>query len=229
MKTVLALLRPLLETSVRPKVLDVGCGTGYMIHNLRQEGALTAGVEITAEALRLARARDQESELICSPSDRLPFSSNQFDVVLSLDVYEHLREELPVVVESHRVLAPGGRHLVFVPAHRQLWSRTDKIQGHYRRYSRRELGRLLQRAGFEVERSGYIMPLFVLPALLVRKLNDVMLSDEKGLRASLGEFALPPRILNSAIRALLSAERALTLRTGAPFGITAYAIGAKGK
>ena len=65
------------------------------------------------------------------------------------------------------------------------------------------------------------MPLFVLPALLVRKLNDAMLSEESGLQASLREFSMPPSIVNKAIRGLLSLERAITLRTGAPFGITA--------
>jgi SAM-dependent methyltransferase len=227
MRTVLEILQPVLEPRVRPKILDVGCGTGYVLERLRREGALTAGVEVFPDALRLARERDRESELICAPSDRLPLRSDQFDVLLSLDVYEHLKNEFPPVEESFRVLAPGGRHLVFVPAHRQLWSRTDRIQGHHRRYGRKELEELLSRAGFTIERSGYIMPMFVLPALLVRKLNDAMLSDERGLQASLREFSMPPAIVNKAIRGFLSLERAITLRTGAPFGVTAYALGVK--
>jgi SAM-dependent methyltransferase len=227
MRAVLALVSCIFDRSDSPKVIDVGCGTGYVLKHLKDWGALTAGVEVSPDPLRLARERDRDSVYVCAPSDRLPFEGGQFDLAISLDVYEHLEDERPVVEETLRLLRPGGRHLVFVPAHRWLWSRTDKVQGHYRRYSRKMLLELLQSAGFEVERTGFIMPLFVPPVLLIRRLNELFLSEGKGSQASIGEFTMPPRPLNSAISAVLELERSITLRTGAPFGITAFAIARK--
>jgi SAM-dependent methyltransferase len=227
LRAVLALVGRLFDPSQQPKVVDVGCGTGYVLKHLRQWGALTAGVEVSPDPLRLARERDPEGIYVCAPSDKLPFEGGQFDLAISLDVYEHLEDEQAVVREILRLLRPGGRHLVFVPAHRWLWSRTDKVQGHYRRYSRKMLEDLLLRCGFEVERSGFIMPLFVPPVLLIRKLNELLLSEGRGSQASIGEFTMPPRPVNMAIRGLLALERSLTLRLGAPFGITAFAIARK--
>lgn len=227
MRAVLALVTGLFDSIDRPKVIDVGCGTGYVLKNLRQWGALTAGVEVSPDPLRLARERDEDSVYVCAPSDRLPFGGEQFDLAISLDVYEHLEHERPVVEETLRLLRPGGRHLVFVPAHRWLWSRTDKVQGHHRRYSRKMLREMLEGSGFEVERTGFIMPLFVPPVLLIRRLNELLLSERKGSRASIGEFTMPPRPINLAIRGLLALERWITLRTGTPFGITAFAIARK--
>ncbi len=227
MRAVLALVSKLFARDARPKVIDVGCGTGYVLKHLRDRGALTAGVEVSPDPLRLARERDPDSVYVCAPSDRLPFEGGQFDLAISLDVYEHLEDEGPVVAETLRLLRPGGAHLVFVPAHRRLWSRTDRVQGHYRRYSRKMLVDLLSGAGFEVERTGFIMPSFVPPVLLIRKLNELFLSESKGSRASIGEFTMPPRPVNAAIRGLLALERSITLRTGAPFGITAFAIARK--
>jgi SAM-dependent methyltransferase len=227
MRAVLALISGIFDPVDRPKVIDVGCGTGYVLSHIRKWGALTAGVEVSPDPLRLARERDPESVYLCAPSDGLPLGGGQFDLAISLDVYEHLEHELPVVKETLRVLRPGGRHLVFVPAHRWLWSRTDRVQSHFRRYSRRMLEALLAGAGFEVERTGFIMPSFVPPVLLIRKLNELFLSEGKGSHASIGEFTMPPRPVNMAIRGLLALERSITLRTGAPFGITAFAIARK--
>lgn len=227
MRAVLALVGRLFDPASRPRVVDVGCGTGYVLKHLGEWGALTVGVEVSPDPLRLARERDPDGVYVCAPSDKLPFAGGQFDLAISLDVYEHLEDEGPIVEETHRLLRPGGRHLVFVPAHRWMWSRTDKVQGHYRRYSGKMLRELLNKAGFEVERSGFIMPLFVPPVLLIRKLNELFLSEKEGSRASIGEFAMPPGALNSAITGLLAVERSLTLRTGAPFGITAFAIARK--
>jgi SAM-dependent methyltransferase len=227
MKMVLALVGRLLDRGTKPRVIDIGCGTGYVLSHMRAWGALTAGVEVSPDPLRLARERDPDSVYVCAPSDRLPFGESQFDLAISLDVYEHLDDEMPVVEETLRLLRPGGWHLAFVPAHPWLWSRTDKVQGHYRRYSRKMLRALLKGAGFEVERLGFIMPSFVPPVLLIRKLNELFLSEGKGAQASIGEFTMPPRPVNMAIRGLLGLERSITLRLGAPFGITAYALARK--
>ena len=71
---------------------------------------------------------------------------------------------MPLVGELHRVLVPGGRMFVSVPAYRWLWSRRDDIAQHQRRYTRAMLRKLVHSAGFEIEQLfGYqffLLPLF---------------------------------------------------------------------
>ena len=78
---------------------------------------------------------------------------------------------------------------------------------------------LLEQADFEVQRSGYLMPSLVAPAFLVRKLNDLLLSDKTGFRASSLEYRLPPRAINRGICGLLSVERWITLPTRKGHGV----------
>ena len=78
---------------------------------------------------------------------RLPFADASVDLVLSTDLWEHVDEDDEVAAEAFRVLRPGGRLLVAVPAGAVLWSGHDVALGHVRRYERdtlRSPGRVAQ-------------------------------------------------------------------------------------
>ena len=78
-----------------------------------------------------------------------------FDVVAAFDVVEHCEDDALAVAELTRVLRPGGRLLLSVPAYQWAWSDHDVRAGHYRRYTRPRLVRRVERAGLTVERSTY--------------------------------------------------------------------------
>ena len=69
----------------------------------------------------------------------MPFDEACFDLAVSLDVIEHLEDDLGALRELRRVVAPGGALLVTVPAYQWLWSGHDEINHHHRRYNRRTL------------------------------------------------------------------------------------------
>ena len=69
----------------------------------------------------------------------MPFADDSFDLAVSLDVIEHLEDDLGALRELRRVVAPGGALLVTVPAYQWLWSGHDEINHHHRRYTRRSL------------------------------------------------------------------------------------------
>ena len=153
------------------RVLDVGCGAGNMMHHLARYGTVK-GVEIDPRPLKLAQQRGYDVKL-ADIGARIPFEDGQFDLVSALDVIEHTPDDLAVLRECRRVLAPGGHLLVTVPAFMFLWSQNDVLNAHQRRYTAGELKRKIEAAGFRLERVTYnnffVFPLAALLIVLRRR------------------------------------------------------------
>src|SRR5262245_55093392 len=127
-------------------ILDVGCGTGATTLGLRRFGSVV-GLDIGSRALEVARSRGLA--VARASAARLPARPATFDLVLALDVLEHLDDDVGAAREMLAALRPGGHLLATVPAYPFLWSRHDEALGHRRRYLRAQLVRTLERAGFE--------------------------------------------------------------------------------
>jgi SAM-dependent methyltransferase len=83
----------------------------------------------------------------------LPYANGAFELVGAFDVIEHVADDERIFRELSRVIKAGG-HLVFsVPLHRTLWTEFDECVGHVRRYEPVPLVALLERFGFDLERS----------------------------------------------------------------------------
>jgi SAM-dependent methyltransferase len=152
-------------------LLDVGCGAGNMIHHLGRYGQVK-GVEIDPRPVAVARERgyDVEQGDACQG---LAYNEASFDVVTALDVIEHNQDDLSILREMHRVLAPGGHAIITVPAFMWLWSHNDDINAHVRRYTAEELRRKLLAAGFRVRRLAFnnffVFPMAAATILLRRR------------------------------------------------------------
>jgi methionine biosynthesis protein MetW len=153
------------------RVLDVGCGAGNMIHHLGRYGQVK-GVEIDPRPVAVARQRgyDVEQGDACQG---LAYDDASFNVVTALDVIEHNQDDLSILREMHRVLAPGGHAIITVPAFMWLWSHNDDINAHVRRYTAGELRRKLLAAGFRVRRLAFnnffVFPMAAAMILLRRR------------------------------------------------------------
>jgi SAM-dependent methyltransferase len=121
-------------------LLDVGCGTGANLA-LGCDGVRRLGVDIHIEELTRG--------MLQGDAVALPLQSASVDVLLALDVLEHVDDDA-MLAEVTRVLRGGGRLIATVPAVRALWSVRDDAAGHRRRYSRGMLRALLGRHGFRV-------------------------------------------------------------------------------
>jgi SAM-dependent methyltransferase len=106
-------------------------------------------MDLFAEALRHARQRSS-SLLVQANVSALPFRPG-FQLIGLFDVLEHLPEDRRVLSDLRALLAPGGKLLLTVPAHRSLWSYFDEAAHHCRRYEAAELHRKLDGAGYHVE------------------------------------------------------------------------------
>ena len=151
--------------------VDVGCGTGAVLHDLAALGfSPVLGTDLDGHALRLvASGADEGIVLARAVAEALPLRSECADVLCSLDVVEHLDDDVRALREYLRVLRPGGELVLTVPAYRWAWSSHDVELGHRRRYVRPQLEAVAAAAGFEVVSSRYFDSWLVPLAWLLRK------------------------------------------------------------
>jgi SAM-dependent methyltransferase len=158
----------LIHSLLRPgdRVLDFGAGTGTFARRLQAAGAAPSCVEPDEQL----RARLQAAGLAAFP-DTATVGSASFDVVYSLNVLEHIADDGAALADLRRVLRPGGRLLIYVPAFMLLYSSMDQRIGHLRRYRRGPLRQLALRSGLGVENIRYADSLGFLAALGFRLLG----------------------------------------------------------
>jgi SAM-dependent methyltransferase len=203
----------------RPHILDVGCGTGANLEMLSQFGD-AEGVDVSQDALAFCRERGLKN-VRHGEAEKLPYDDGTFDLVTALDVVEHLDDDVAGLSEMWRVLKPGGRALLFVPAFMFLWGVQDDISHHRRRYRIPELQNVVKKAGFEVERTTYANITFFAPILLGRALMKVT-----GLRPA-SENNINVSALNGVLGRVLGAESSFLRRINFPFGVSALCVARK--
>lgn len=221
-----ALSRHFKSSSAEQKVLDVGCGAGGNILFLKNFGQVT-GLDISEEALRFSR-KEPFANLVLGNAETLPFPDASFDVVSILDCIEHLEDDRKALHECRRVLKKDGVLLLTVPAHKWLWSRHDEALHHKRRYTRGELKKKIENAGFSVrELSHFVIP--AIPFLLLKKCIRVIkkvLFPKKQEIIDTYDVLLPP-FLNSALILWISIEKMLMRFFSLPLGSSLLAVARK--
>ncbi|MBI1762635.1 MAG: class I SAM-dependent methyltransferase [Acidobacteria bacterium] len=149
------------------RVYDVGCGTGALLESLQRRDYWVAGSDLRAEGLQAVKQNLPAVRLVQADATQLPWQSESFDTVLLLDVLEHVND-CAALRELYRILQPGGRLILTVPALPWLWSYRDEAAGHLRRYTRRQLRAVLNESGFEVRQIRYYQFL-LLPLVLATR------------------------------------------------------------
>jgi len=203
-------------TDRRPRILDVGCGTGANLLMLSEYGD-AEGVDVAEDALAFCRERGLDKVRL-GAGEELPYEDGTFDLVTALDVVEHMDDDLAGLREMRRVLRPGGRVLLFVPTFMFLWGLQDEVSNHRRRYRLPELRRVLEQAGFEIERTTYANITFFLPILVMRQLMRVT-----GLKAD-SENNINVSALNGVLGRVFGAESWLLRFMNLPFGVSGLCV-----
>jgi SAM-dependent methyltransferase len=201
------------------RILDAGCGSGRNMVELQRRGTVT-GVELSHTSVELARQRGA-GEVIEGSVLEMPFPDASFDLAVSLDVIEHLEDDLTALRELRRVIAPGGALLVTVPAYQWLWSGHDVINHHHRRYTGGSLKRVAEQAGWRQERTTHFNSLLLPVAILLRVLDRF---NRKTTESSL-DLWVPPEPVNRLLETPLLLEAAAIGAGGRiPAGLSLLAV-----
>lgn len=147
------------------KVLDVGCGTGAVMQFLIKKKFEAYGIDPSEEALKYCALKGLSVKK--SSAEKIDFPENSFDIVLALDVLEHLDNPELAVEEIRRVLTKNGVFIMTVPAHQWLWSYHDDSLHHKKRYNKQDVINLLDKE-FEIVKISWIHGFILLPAMIVR-------------------------------------------------------------
>ncbi len=221
----LELLDPYLRRRKIERALEAGCGAGYLARHLQRERNLPLiAMDYSAEGLRYGAAAGLERASQGSLLD-LPFASGAFDLAMSFDVMQQFGhgEERRALAEMARVLKPGGLLALRVSAFQALRSRHSEFVWERQRYTRPQLRRLVETAGFRVLRATYANTLLSPVALLKFRLIEPL----QRKRAETG-IQPGPKWLDGALHSALAAEAAW-LRAGfdLPFGQSLLLMGEK--
>lgn len=187
------------------RLLDVGCGTGFVLAALEAAGLSVHGIDMHRAALRVARGRVR-GPLIQTDAAVLPFFAD-LDMVTLFDVIEHIDDDVGALRQARGVLTPGGFVVVTVPAGTDLWTTYDEVSGHKRRYDRASLTDALDRAGLTPRYVGYFNCLPLVAQLLHRRLVSPRASEAHDPVAIVRQaLQVPPWPFNALFRVLTRLE-----------------------
>ena len=155
------------------RIVDFGSGIGEFCNRFVDAGYESVfSVEIDASMHSFNR---------CPCAVQLNEYENTFDMVYSCNVLEHIAEDGKTARELYEALKPGGRIKIFVPAKQVLYSEMDRAVGHYRRYEKRALVRMMEEAGFEITECRYFDFLGFLATLVYKWIKGSGTINQKSI------------------------------------------------
>ncbi|MFZ2621022.1 MAG: class I SAM-dependent methyltransferase [Minisyncoccia bacterium] len=201
------------------KLLDFGCGSGIFVEELSKTGFDTHGLDISAEAVRFGELQGIKN-LGVIDSHKIDFSDNTFDVVLTLDVLEHLEDESWALKEIERVLKSGGIFVIMVPAYMFLWGVQDEVAHHYRRYTKSGLLKEINKSTkLSIIRSSYFNTFLFIPIALVRLVSRLF-----RIKGRESDFDLNNPTLNKILFSIFNFERKLLKKIDYSFGVSILVV-----
>jgi SAM-dependent methyltransferase len=202
-------------------ILDAGCGTGGGLLFLSRYGSVT-GIDLSGHALGFCAERGCR-EVTRASVMALPFREESFDLVTSFDIlYFEGIDDKTALQETARVLRPGGRLMIRVPAFDWLRGTHDAKVSTAHRYTSKELADKLVERGFEIEFMSYANMILFPLALLKRFFERWRLTPQQDsdITVNVGAFS-------SFLKSCLVFESRLIRFWRLPFGLSVVAVAKK--
>jgi 2-polyprenyl-3-methyl-5-hydroxy-6-metoxy-1,4-benzoquinol methylase len=205
------------------KIIDIGCSGGPLIKLLLDQGfSSVRGLDIDPGAIKRCKEKGLKNISVMD-ARQTSFNGSEFDIIIASDILEHIKDQDAALAEWRRILRPGGKLFVFVPAFDLLWDSHDEINQHYRRYSKKKLLSLLKEHGFRIVRSSYSNSLTFLPACLM-KASEILLRRFSGKNGHLFQV---PSWMNALLAGSLKIESRWLTRHSLVIGTGLFAVAEK--
>jgi len=130
------------------QVLEIGCGTGALLLDLKHMGFDVTGLDTSEQASRISKELLKGHEIPVTTSPRADWKG-RFDIILACEVLEHIEDDAAALEEWLQWLKPHGTLIITVPAHQYLWNENDVWAGHFRRYDAASLTDALEKANLQ--------------------------------------------------------------------------------
>jgi len=194
-------------------ILDFGAGSGVNLDMLRKHGLVD--IHEQNKYARTAIKKKQIEKKNLNKTQKI--KKNFYDLILMADVIEHVKQPKQLLKNLKKFLKKDGRILVTVPAYQFLFSKKDKVLGHYRRYDKKRLKKELK--GFKIENISYFNTFLCIPIVIMTLLNKLLKRDyiEK-------VETTPNFILNKLCYAIFVTEKYFIKYFNLPFGISIYVL-----
>jgi SAM-dependent methyltransferase len=164
------------------RILDIGCGVGAFVRRLREYSDKVYGTDVDRESV--VRGVEEVPNLALAVGEKMPFRDGTFDVILLHEVLEHVDNDLETLREANRLLAPGGRVVIFCPnrlypfethgifiGKRYVFGNIpfvnylpdparDRLVPHARTYSKKRLRGIYRKAGLRARVHTFVYPGF---------------------------------------------------------------------
>jgi ubiquinone/menaquinone biosynthesis C-methylase UbiE len=212
-KELLEKLLKKLNLKKKIKILSIGAGTGEEVKVLKNYGDVYI-IDVNKEVIN-SMPKEYKNKFVMD-ARKLKFKNEMFDLIVALDVIEHIEGDIKVVNEIKRVLKKDGTILMSVPAFQQIYSKHDAILGHVKRYSKKEVRELFKE--FKVKRLFYWDSILLLPVALIR----IIQRNSTKVNPDYFQFN---KIIDKLLLTILRIENNLVIRKiTLPFGLTIVGI-----
>lgn len=211
-------IRSLLRDNPGAALLDVGAGSGVFSKMLVDQGLVDGAVCVDPNY--------DDGVIGSSPDGKIVYTRSadkiDADLVLMIDVIEHIDDDIGFVRRYADAAAPGTRFLIAVPAFQFLWSSHDEFLEHKRRYTLQSLERTVRAAGLTPVKKRFFFGL-VLPIVAVLRMTESKTSASE----KTSQLAMLPDWLNAALIKLHEVERFMLFPFNQLLGVTAFCLAEK--
>ena len=215
-RALLHTIRQLVPPGKKVRILDIGCGDALFFDALSEFGNVE-GIENDASLISATSPYIADIHTV-DLADFKP--TEKYDLVLLLDVLEHLEAPADFLRQALRLLKNEGTVIVTVPAFPSIWTRHDDLNHHRRRFTRKTLQPVTDSAGMSWQSDRYLFQWAFFAKFLVRIL-------EKAWQQKPKPPAVPARPINAFLYGVTAIEEGLGRVLPLPFGSSLMVIGKK--
>lgn len=194
-------------------IFDFGCGSGFLVGELQSLGYDAFGADTSKEAIEFGLRKGIRNIKVVE-ADEMP-SSESLDMILALDVIEHVKDDVNLVVSLERSLKPGGVLMVTVPAYEWMWGVQDEVALHFRRYNMSSLLSLVRNRNFSILKKSYFNTFLFIPIAFVRLVDKLF-----KIKSRESDFDINNKLVNALFYFVFNLESKLFKLINFPFGVS---------